>query len=108
MRSQVCLLETSLEAGKRQMSISHATFIAGEAKGDQNPALVDAQAQKIQVLRVIQPEVQRCLDDHSSFFRSSHGLFRYGINRNLHDYLRPLLDAACEHTVAFSMCPQVR
>lgn len=75
-----------------------------ESLCDQSRALVDAEAQERQVLKEILHELERCLDDYSSFHRSFREM-SHDVNPALHDYLRPLSDIVRGRTSTFcSVC----
>lgn len=101
VQSEAGQLEVPLEAVNCQFSVSQASFISAEATHDESRALFDAEAQNRQDLEEIFAKVRRCLGHHSSLLRLAHEMFLYDVNWTLRDYLRPLLDAVPEHTVAF-------
>lgn len=75
MLSKVGRLHTFLEVFIRQISLSQVAYIPGKSARDDILVQFDAGVQERQHLEDILPGARRCVDDHSSFFQSPHGIF---------------------------------
>lgn len=89
-----------MEAVTTQLSISQVVLIPGESARDESWALFEAKVQKRQDLEQILAELQRCLEDQSSHLPSCDEMFRYDVNRALHEDLKPLQDALRERSMS--------